>query len=301
MPNHETEVVHTGFHSIIRQGQLPSGEIYLSKHYGEKAERGFDVRFAFEMVNLMKRFTQITENLDIPIAQPHGYYISNNHFPGLANVVEVVPFKGTNLLDLCRDKNIPDRELVNPINQYLDLFQKSWSSGFQISLDPPLANFSLDGNRKLWYIDCMPPRQIREDGTLLSEWPVPPAAFRPFIEKRYFSPLQSRVIYAQLLRGVSGRSFTPDDLKNIIGSRLGDRARGLINVPEAQVKNILDNPDITDVDNLRIISGEKFEQGLIGEAKLKEIYHLTHITNGGILPPLSDVQSAASLLKYQNN
>jgi hypothetical protein len=296
MPNLETEVIHTGFHSIIRQGTLTSGDIYLSKHYGEKAERGFEIPLALDMITLMKRFVDIAEELEIPIAKPHGYYISDNHFPGLANVVEVVPHKGNNLLERCRNPQISDTEIRGDLRQYLALFKTVWSRGFPISLDPPPANFSVDTNGKAWYIDCMPPRQICAGGTVLSEWPAPPPEYRQFIEERYFSELQARVIYAQILRATSGRHITPQELKTDIESILGPYAFDLINISNDVQTKILASPQQTDADAIRIITGEQFEMGNINEPTLKEIYHLTHIKNGGVLPPLPDIQQATQIL-----
>jgi hypothetical protein len=294
---HEHKITHTGFHAEIFQGNFSDGREYLTKHFGKKAERGFEPTQALELIGAMRSFVDIARGLGISVAAPYGYHLENNHVQGLVNLVESVPLVGPDLKTVLDSDNISSDERLNYLEKYLGLYASVWSCGFPISLDPPPANFCLDNQGSLHYIDCMPPRQKRPDGSLLSEMPEPPEISRQFIEDRYFSPLQARVIYAQLLRTLSNHPIPCDDLKNLIGNYLGQEAYELVNMSKQKKLEVINNPQPTDVDILRIMASEALYSGKLSADLCKSVYKAAHIDTGGILPNNNDLYKAVEILR----
>jgi hypothetical protein len=145
----------------------------------------------------------------------------------------------------------------------------------------------------------MPPRQKLPNGRVLNEWPEPPPESTDFITRRYFSPLQARIIYPQLLRSLAlgGRTVPPTDIKELIGESLGAEAYAFAHFTVGAKLAVLDSPQPEDADALRIIAGEARYENRISDHQLKEIYHLSHIEIGGILPPKENLNKAVSLLR----
>lgn len=282
-----------GFHSVIEKKDHPRGFPYLEKAYGEKTG-GFDLDHSLFVGKLMKRFKNIASGLGIPIDNPLGLHITVNSHPGKVTLHETVPFMGPDVRSLIKENQMSQEMKRGIVEEVLKMQKKVWEVGWPISLDPPLANFCLhQETQRLYYIDRMPPRQRLADGSLLSELPFPPEESKKFIESRYFSPHQARVIYAQLIRDL------PDlqpPIKEMMGEILGDEAYRLIHLDDDGMRKILASPSLDDIDLLRIMATERNIQGKIDAETTKHIYHLTHIKPGGILPPLSDLQETVNLL-----
>lgn len=295
---HERKIAHTGFHAEIFRGQLPDSNEYLSKHYGKKSQRGFEPPYAMELIRHMRTFVAKADAIGIPIAVPFGYYVENNHVPGLVNLVEAVRTVGPDLREIILDPQTTDRQVIGYLREYLSLFRASWKSGFAISLDPPPANFCIGKNKKLHFIDCMPPRQKLGASRMLSEMPDPPENTRAFIEARYFSPLQARVIYAQLLRTLADRvQITPQVVKELIKKELGREAYDAISIDDQTKRRVCAHPQSTDVDILRILAAEALYERKITKDELAVVYKAAHIDTGGILPEAKTLVQAARILK----
>lgn len=291
-PIEATELVHTGFHSqifAVDGGKRP----LLSKHFQAIAGSGFELPHAMEIIGAMRRFVDIASELGVPIAAPVGHYLEDNHHPQKANIVEIVPRIGRDVRQLCADPSIKDMAIERLIHQYLDLQRRVWEADFPISLDPPIANFCPDDRGNLCFIDWMPPRQKFPDGRIFSELPTPPEEYRLYTEARYFSPLQAQVIYAQILRGIVGRSISPVWVKNTIAEYLGEEAYRMIDLSQEDERAILTHPMPTDADAIRFLATEAMLEKRMEGNKMGEIYHLTHIVNGGILPSQENVTAAA--------
>ncbi len=298
LPIETDTIVHAGFHSIISTGKLSNGDPYLQKHFMAIGASGFEPSRAIELTGQMRRYMAIADELGIPMAVPLGHYLEDNHHVGKANIVQVVPRIGSDLQVILVDPSMPDETALAHIKEYLALQRVVWEAGFPISLDPPPANFCYNNEGTLCYIDWMPPRQRLPDGSLLSELPDPPEESRTFIEARYFSSLQARVIYAQLLRTLAGRQINPDKIKDMIGSYLGDDAFNYIHFPDETRDRVLVDPFPSDVDILRCLAGEASLAGHLGRVGLGKIYEATHILAGGILPHPHKVQNAARMIEY---
>ncbi len=294
---HEEKITHTGFHAEIFRGQFSSGDIYLSKHYGKKSARGFEPSAAVRMIDHMRTFVELAGSIGVPVAFPVGHYIENNHVEGLVNLVEVVRHVGPDLKELIDSPAVGDAEVARFLDGYLAIFRRVWEADFPISLDPPPANFCVTGDNTLCFIDCMPPRQKLADGRLLSEMPDPPESSRSFIESRYFTVLQSRVIYAQLLRSLFGRTIRPLEIKELMGKHLGPVAVSLITLDCSTKERLLVSPQPTDVDMLRIMAGEAYFDGIISRDQMNAVYHSAHIATGGGLPSPEELRPACDILR----
>ena len=293
----------TGFHSTINVIDLdPNTGLstlhFLDKRYGPKAH-GFLMQDAAHIVTHMRNFSHIASEIGLPVVQAAGHVIYNNGHEGRVDLAEYVPNMGQNLLTVMGEetKNGNIAQATSYFEQYLGMFRRVWNDGFRISLDPPLTNFCVDSQQKLWYVDCMPPRQKLKDGSYISEWPTPPEQSRDFIVERYFSPQQARIIYAQALRACTHMGFPADQIKKYVVDILGDEAANAITIQPEERQRMLHSPLPTDVDALRIIASEAHELKQLGKDQLAAVYQLCHIGIGGILPTQEEVNSASALLR----
>lgn len=290
----------TGFHSVISVETTTSGKNYLAKSFGEKAG-GYEVDDAVRVAGLMKRFHGIADTVGVPIVAPYGHYIVHNHFPGKVNFIEAQPHAGTNLQEVITQEPNP----IPALEQYMAGFKKIWDNGSPLALDPVPANFCQDGNGIVRYVDLMPPRQKLPDGSVISEWPEPPMDTKSFMEARYFTPEgQIPVIYAQLLRTFASRKpeisygkSTPDLVQTMMVNKFGPLSSDILR--RGQQRLTYTQPLPTDSDFVRVEAAEAFFDGRIDNDQLKHTYHLTHIKNGGILPPQDQVSAAYMLLHKQ--
>jgi len=281
--------IYTGFHSTIKQ--ITSKNV-LEKRYGPKAQ-GFELNQAEEIVQHMRRFTTIANEIGIPIVPAIGHVIYDNGHVNKVDLAEYVPNIGHNLLQVM---NNDVSKVPAYFRNYLGLFRQVWEDGFRISLDPPLTNFCTDSQNNLWYVDCMPPRQQLSNGSYISEWPVPPVENQQFIIDRYFSPKQTRVIYAQALRALLPSGISPDYIKETIIDVLGNEAEDAINITSSEKQRLLTNPLPTDVDLLRIMASEACGRQLLNQEELNTVYKLCHIGIGGIIPTAAEVKTASHQL-----
>ncbi|MCJ7826495.1 hypothetical protein MUP56_02675, partial [Patescibacteria group bacterium] len=247
-----------GFHSDITE--MPGN--VLEKRYGPKAE-GFELWHAQDLAHHIRTFTQTATQIGIPVAPALSHNIYENGHIGKVDLAEYVLNIGPTLLEVIKEQTASFKKADASVHfqQYLELFKRVWDADFPISLDPPLTNFCLDWGGGLWYVDCMPPRQRLDDGLYISEWPEPPPnEDKQFIIKRYFSPLQARVIYAQSLRNLLPLEFSVSEIKMAISDVLGQKAEDAITISQEDKDRILTNPRPTDVDLLRIHASEAFIQ-----------------------------------------
>lgn len=292
-----------GFHSSITEKSLPGvnggpPRNFLEKRYGPKAG-GFERQHAQDIACHIRTFTQTASEIGIPIAKAIGHVIYKNGNIGKVDLAEYVPNIGQTLLEVIKEQTASFKKADASVHfqQYLELFKRVWDADFPISLDPPLTNFCLDRGGGLWYVDCMPPRQRLDDGSYISEWPEPPPnEDKQFIIKRYFSPLQARVIYAQSLRNLLPLGFSADEIKTSITNILGQKAEDAITISQEEEHRILTKPRPTDVDVLRILASEACDQKKLNKDDLKTVYTVCHIDIGGILPTPQKLEGARTLL-----
>ena len=294
---------YTGFHSTITPIDLLSQSglsqlHYLDKRYGPKAH-GFKIEDAQQIVQHMRTFSLIAAEVGIPVVKAAGHVIYKNGHEGMVDLAEYVPNVGHNLLQVMeQDVKIGDILKAGArFEEYLSLFRRVWNDGFRISLDPPLTNFCVDEKNTLWYVDCMPPRQKLPGGSYISEWPNPPDSSKDFIVDRYFSPRQARIIYAQALLASTTIGISSSLVRDSVINVLGDEAQEAITINSKEQARLLTAPCPTDVDLLRIMASEKYDEGALKKNHLDTVYKLCHIGIGGILPTHEEVIQASLLLK----
>lgn len=290
-----------GFHSAVVRGviiddveQEPDIH-YVAKHFGEPGE--FTVQSATEMISSIKRFNEMASAIGVHIPELMGYALVNQPDDPTIKIKEVVKNAGLDLKTLINDHEYSNEDILGFIGGYLGEFHKVWDAGFPISLDPVPANFCVNADRKVTYVDGMPPRQRLPDRDLLSERPHEPSYSQAFIQARYFSPLQARVIYAQLLRATSEREIDPAILREMIGEHLGPLAKSLVDIKPKMRKEVLSKPDEGDVDILRILAAEAAYEGKLTKDEVKALFSLVHIDAGGKLPKKENIEFAALAIR----
>lgn len=290
---------YTGFHSVITTGTFPGKDSrYIEKAYGKKGV-GYEMDRAKRAVVLQRRFQDIARSIGVPTGELVGHYITNNHHPDRVTLVETQVHAGRNLQDL-----ITSGEPVDDLlKQYLEAYGKVWSAGSPISLDPVPANFCVDPEGVLRYVDYMPPRQQLDDGSYVSEWPDPPEDAREYIERRYFTPEgQIPVMYAQLLRAFAKR---PEDargdgmdhyaIRDLMNANLGSEA---VEIVDRGIQDLYTRPLTPhDSDFIRIHAAEQFFDGTLSADDMNQVFHLTHIGAGGILEPVENMNEAFGILR----
>lgn len=283
----------SGFHSDIQLASL--GErLMVQKVYGRKNEIGTpeDVQ---NLKGAMQRFDRLAIEIGVPIATSESYDISALE-GGRVELCELSEYSGDNLRHVLTGEQIDDKTVLCSVEEVLRLHKKCWDVDWKISLDPPLANFCIS-EVGIKYIDKMPPRQKMDDGSCLSETPLPGEKTREFIEGRYFGPRQAQVIYAQLLRDLRMYPHLMPDVKQQVGAILGEDAYRLIDIPQEVRSAMIESPVSEDCDSLRIIAGERFACGEIDEDALHGVFSFTHIHPGGILPDQTEIEQAAGFLR----
>ncbi len=291
---------YTGFHSTIKEIKTNNNSSYLEKRYGQKA-LGFEMSLAFSIVKDMKRFSTIANEIGIPAVSPIGHVVYNNGHEGRVDLAEYVPQIGSNLMQIMEEK-IQKSEIDSAMNyyrRYLAMFRMVWDAGFPISLDPPLTNFCVTKDNNIWYVDLMPPRQKREDGSYLSELPPPLSEdSEALLIDRYFTKSgQAQIIYAQSLRNLIPLGVPIEKIKGTICEILGETAGRAIDMNQDKILQIIQQPKQSDTDQIRIIAAEQYEKGNLEGMILKKIYEICHVGIGGIFPQQEDLQRAVNLLQ----
>jgi len=292
----------TGFHSEIVAGDHPRGYPYLDKVYGLVRGDAKGTHLTLEssrhLIGLMKRFDGIASDLGVNTAPLIGYFIGPNGAAGRTTLHELAVRVGPDLKRIVCDPRADDDRVKYTLNKTLELHKRVWEAGFPIALDPVLANFCINSEGNIVYVDRMPPRQRLEDGSHLLEYPEPPSQGADYIKKRYFSPESARVIYAQTARDlVAVRPHLVAEVKDMIGEKLGQSAYDQIHFKSHDINNLLSSPRAEDADALRIIAAEATSKGHMSQGVMNEVYHHTHILPGGILPEVDDIQQAAALIR----
>lgn len=286
------EPQYTGSYANIIVTKTPSQKVIVKKIFGQiiKIKNEKD---ALTLINLHREFQEKAKKLRVPIISSNISFISDEYTKATV-YIEIQPFISTNLREIILIEKNPKR-LISLLKEYLRMFQKTWESGFNISLDPYLGNFGVSNN-KVIYFDFFPPRQSLLNGSFF-DWPEPTKKSRAFIFARHFSPEQALVIYSQLLRIFSkNKIISTIKIKDLIRKYLGNQAFSYLDFKESDYIKILKNVQLYDAYLLRIIAGELCYRGLLTHAEVESIFTQTHIPPTNELPKKADLSKAANFL-----
>lgn len=286
--------MHQGAYADVKVTQR-EGRPLVVKRYGERAA-GLTLTSAQELSIAIRRFGDIAKSIGVPVPTPDKHEFIESPSGGVF-LEETVPYVGVDLRSRFADPSVSDTQVLTSVRKYLSLFGKVMAHGYPIALDPPLANFCESADGTVWYIDTYPPMQRKDNKILYSEFPEPEPSAKNFIDSRYFSRLQIQIIYAQLLRDLSSRpGITPELIKNEMMTTFGEHALVFIDFSQQHKAEILTNPLPQHSDAMRIIAAEDtFVRA--NPALLEEIYGLTHINPGGILPQEGTLRQCAEFVK----
>lgn len=305
-----------GYYVTIRPGERgdPSKDLggggcdNLVKVYGERGTH-LSLEDAFRLVGLMRRFDDTAGSLGVDTVKPLGFWVTNDTHPGRVNLRELVPLitmrgesmgrvERSDLQYLFEQGRLNERERLSMVQQMLGMHQKVAAAGYPITLDAAWANFCFDG-RRVYYVDKMPPRQRLDDGSYFVEIPDPPEKARSIVEARHFSSLHTRLVYMQGMKAMAmtGNGWMVPHFREQIGEIMGPEHYALIDVNLEGQRRVAVDPQIADVDLMRMLGWEYFHEGRIDIGDAKRVHSLTHIHNGGILPKPEEINEAAALLK----
>ncbi|MBI3620251.1 hypothetical protein HY214_03870 [Candidatus Roizmanbacteria bacterium] len=281
-----------GSYANISLSRTPSNKLIIKKIFGRiiKIKNKKD---ALLLIQLHRGFQEKAKKLRIPVVSSQISFINDDYNKSTA-YVEKQLFVHNNLTTVLLSEKNPE-QVSKLVNEYLKMFQKTWESGFAISLDPYIGNFGMY-NKKVVYFDFFPPRQLLPNGSFF-DWPEPPKESRAFILARHFSPEQSLIIYAQLLRVLSKNKILKTTyIKDLIRKFLGNQAFSYIDFSERDYIKILKNVQLYDAYLLRIIAGELCYRNLLTHDEVKYIFRITHIPATNALPKKEDLKKAGTIL-----
>lgn len=270
-------------------------ERVVVKTYGHND--GFTPEEAARLVEDIRAFTKVAGQVGINVPRNYLSNVIPDGAPDKRALYFISKAAGKDLGKIIQETNDPE-VILDLFTEYLQFYKHVWEDGSRISLDPPPANFCLDKDGNMHYVDVFPPRMVTDDGRTISEMPAPSEETRDFIERRYFGVEQARVIYAQWLRAVHTKNIDPDLLTHHIREILGEHAYQQIHLSPEERDRVLTQPTPTDVDTLRILAGELAARGQMSTQEMKTIFHLCHIVPGGILPQTPQLRIAADLISY---
>lgn len=274
-------------------GRFEDGQPYVRKVLGEKSG-GYSLEQANRVVFLMQRFTNIAHQIDLPLGETYSYSVGESKSGHNRFVVnQTQEYLGRDVEMIIKNDENP----ISAIRGYFECFRIVAASGFQISLDVHTANFCVDTNGVVRYIDLMSPRQTLEDGTRVAVFPEPSTPLHPFFVDRIFT-LEGQLpdMYSKVLRALAyNKHFnnpnSPNLVKALLLETFGENVvtRMLEDVETFKQKDTI---DITDVNSIRILAVEKFFGGGLSTAKLEHVYSLTHFSPQGGQPDLGALQEA---------
>jgi len=268
----------TGNYSEIKLISLLKSDVYVEKIYGKKTIIG--TKITSLLFEYLLKYKKTALSLGLPICDTtydriiHGS--KNSYF------VEFQSYIPTNFEDFIRNTQ-DSRTLTIYIEKYLTFFHKVMKADYPIGIDPSTRNFGIDGNGELIFFDFFPPHQKLTSNEYFL-WPTPSITDRSFFISRYFSILQVRVIYGQLLRHLAhNKLLSPATLKHLIGSILGLESLKVLSISKTIKSRILSSPSPHDMDIIRILACELCFEKKITLNQLTMVFKNTHISNQNIL------------------
>jgi hypothetical protein len=234
------------------------------------------------LISLMDRFTTIATEIGIDVPKSTTSLVEKD---GHTFVQVEEPYLGKSLDKTLRDFDEPNTR--NALRLYLDHFRRAFEHGFPISLDPPLANFCLKGE-KLYYIDMMPPR-INDGVEHICEIPeIEDETIAEQVKSRYFGPHLPIVVYSQILRAHPNVDYT--EIRRMIVDTFS--------LPEDFFETALDlSGTPQDADILRCIIGELSYKNENARSMQQRVFELTHIGDGGIFPEQNAIDEGLRVIQ----
>lgn len=280
------ETLHHGSHAKIEfvGGTNPK---FIRKIFGP-----FETARALELAENLRQYK--CSLLEHGIAFPRSVVRLDVCSRHTSTVIEACEYIGMSLHVVIQDENYSDGLIQDLLMQYLHMFAVVRERGYQISLDPPLFNFCVRENR-VYYCDNWPPRHNFTELPFVELSGLQQS--NHYLMYRYFSDVQLRVIYAQLMRSLVGRTyFTPARVRQLMGKVFGDNLLSTIWVTESEAQYALSCPSPYAADTLRIIASE-----MVGASyKLKwleRVFGATKIGSGGVVPAEESLRLVSRALK----
>lgn len=291
----EGEILHkSGWQAEVIVYKTKSGKKFVKKIFGKKTKITGDFSVD-ELIRFQRSFQAKARKIGIPIV-PSKHFVKLETGVTHDSYIEVQRCIPQTFREVILNST-KKKDIHAYFHQFFAMYKKVWESNFLISLDPVIDNFGIDHDGTLRFFDYFPPFQMFTDSTYYV-WPKPPVTFEKYLIQRYYSSLQAKVIYAQLLRVcVHTPLFSRDHLLYFIREYLGKDALGHCTFRSPDIEKILSNPTLQDVDNLRIIAGEMCLRGLCAPEIMTKVYALTHIPGDNSLPDIGNILVAAEYIR----
>ncbi len=285
------EILHkSGWQAEVTVYATRTGKQFVKKIFGKKTNITGDFS-VYELIRFQRSFQAKAKKIGIPIV-PSKRFVKLQTGASHDSYIEIQRYIPQTFREVILGSK-KQTDIHAYFHQFFAMYKKVWESGFLISLDPVIDNFGIDHDGTLRFFDYFPPFQTFTDSTYYV-WPKPPEVFEKYFIQRYYSSVQAKVIYAQLLRVcVNTPLFSREHLLYFIHEYLGAEAVAHCTFHSKDIEKLLSNPTLQDVDNLRIIAGEMCLQGLCSSEDMNRIYALTHIPGDNSLPKIGDILEAA--------
>ena len=173
-----TVEIKKGINSDVTFHNFPDGSREVTVRYG-LAKGGFEKKEALEMLEDILVYHQELEKRDVPLPEIKDKKVEFDSEVNKHTIVKVVPWTGAEVGKLIETSDWEkERETIEKlVKRMLEIITpicRERKSGWEteIGIDPRSANFTLDGQNKLWFIDLFPPR-FRKNGVAIVEWPWP--------------------------------------------------------------------------------------------------------------------------------
>lgn len=250
-------------------------------------------------------YQEALKNAGLPVGE-----ISASGVDPDGNITLVMPHLGISL-----DKIVREGGDLNEINSLLEEYFRIVAASYEedtVAVDPPLANVVIGEGGDVWYVDLFPPRmrvpeELKEaispyilgNSGLLTEFSngvEVPEEHRRFLEWRYYGGGFSAVVAAQVLRQAAQNQLIRGNQDEFLGF-LEDQFNR--HFPDFDLDNIPHPNSVAtpfDCDLIRVVAGRLCLTEQLSPEQMNEVFGLTHIHPGGILPSPDQINQALGIL-----
>lgn len=258
------------------------------------------------VLSLIIGYQEALKNAGLPVGE-----ISASGVDPDGNITLVMPHLGISLDEIVREGGD-----LNEINSLLEEYFTIVAASHKVdslAVDPPLANVVI-GKDGVWYVDLFPPRMrvpeelkgaispyILGNSGLLTEFSngvEVPEEHRRFLEWRYYGGGFSAVVAAQVLRQAAQNRLIRGNQDEFLGFLKGQFNR---HFPDFNLYYNIPYPNSVatpfDCDLIRVVAGRLCLTEQLSPEQMNEVFALTHIHPGGILPSPDQINQALGILK----
>lgn len=259
------------------------------------------------VLSLIIGYQKALKKAGIPVGE-----ISSTEVDPDGNITLVMPYLGISLDEIVREGGD-----LNEINYLLKEYFRIVAASHKVNslaVDPPLANVVIGEGGDVWYVDFFPPRmrvpeELKEaispyilgNSGLLTEFSngvEVPEEHRRFLEWRYYGGGFSTVVAAQVLRQAAQNPLIRENQDEFLGF-LEDQFN--CHFPDFNLYYNIPHPNSVatplDCDLIRVVAGRLCLTEQLSLEKMNEVFGLTHIHPGGILPSPDQINQALGILK----